>query len=101
MILGHYCVMEIKLKPCPFCGGEATFDCECNEDGYPSDILFVTCKQCHSRTEGIHDMQERTNDFFDRWHIGMAPYLIEARVTHKLSNITAREKLAKMWNRRK
>ncbi|MGN0608970.1 MAG: Lar family restriction alleviation protein [Oscillospiraceae bacterium] len=35
---------EIKLKPCPFCGGKV--EIECLDDEY----FYVTCSNCHSST---------------------------------------------------
>ena len=38
---------EIKLKPCPFCGGEARI---ASEGG---TVVLATCKKCHVETQGV------------------------------------------------
>lgn len=38
---------EIKLKPCPFCGGEARI---ASEGG---TVVLATCKKCHAETQGV------------------------------------------------
>lgn len=45
---------EIKLKECPFCGGEAEF-CRTSiktSDGW-SDDVFVYCTECRNRTSAV------------------------------------------------
>lgn len=37
---------EVKLKPCPFCGGEAELK---HEKLFFSQISYVECKGCHAR----------------------------------------------------
>lgn len=68
---------EIKLKPCPFCGGEKFvftdktifYDMEKNFGGAPMDI---TCEACnlvmwdHSRN--IHSYEERTKLLAKKWN---------------------------------
>jgi Lar family restriction alleviation protein len=41
--------MDIKLKPCPFCGGEATVFVS-SEGG-----VFVICMKCQTRTKTLFD----------------------------------------------
>ena len=50
---------EIKLLPCPFCGGEAEFvrgierkDIFQSSDS--SDYVYVRCKECHAQTSKIY-----------------------------------------------
>lgn len=38
---------DIKLKPCPFCGGVARIASE------GETVVFVTCQTCHVETPGI------------------------------------------------
>lgn len=44
-----------RLKPCPFCGGEAEFEHSYREDGhrYPRDFWHVriVCAKCFHETE--------------------------------------------------
>lgn len=43
----------MKLKPCPFCGGEATTSH--GEDDYTlGQFFFVSCEYCGSRTRKFH-----------------------------------------------
>ena len=45
---------EIKLKPCPFCGGEAFIHEICEDflgGGWKQRGYAVVCKKCHSSTE--------------------------------------------------
>ncbi|MGN0610072.1 MAG: Lar family restriction alleviation protein [Oscillospiraceae bacterium] len=37
-------MVEIKLKPCPFCGGKVELECLDNE------YFYVTCENCSSAT---------------------------------------------------
>ena len=39
--------MTQKLKPCPFCNGEA-------EDDSCGAFVFIRCKKCHARTSDRH-----------------------------------------------
>ena len=39
--------MTQKLKPCPFCGGEAEFE----RTGTPRQSCIVTCTECGCRLE--------------------------------------------------
>ena len=47
---------EIKLKRCPFCGGEAEFvrDTERKDIFQSSDYVYVRCKECHAQTSKIY-----------------------------------------------
>ena len=38
---------NIKLKPCPFCGGEAEIQVDYDR------VVFVICKNCKARTYAI------------------------------------------------
>ena len=37
---------EIKLKPCPFCGGKAYYRTPTHLKGTAFDVMTVECKQC-------------------------------------------------------
>lgn len=51
--------MSDKLKPCPFCGGEAAYS-ETNPSHIGDDNGFmVYCKKCY--TESSYDFQTREN----------------------------------------
>ena len=64
--------MDDKLKPCPFCGGEAGFSTGKNGDG--SDWHYIECGDCGA----------------------MGPY-----ISHASHNIAVKESLAEKWNERK
>lgn len=67
--------MEIELKPCPFCGGEAYFRTPQKEKGNAMCGVSVECKKC-----------------------GAMPYVIF--VYEFLSDTEKKEAAAKAWNRR-
>ena len=57
--------MNEKLKPCPFCGGEAHL---INNNDYmtahkPNDIYYVMCLNCRAKTNFFYtdDEQEAIN----------------------------------------
>lgn len=39
---------EIELKPCPFCGGKATFK---NEQFYGCNAVIVICNDCMAKSK--------------------------------------------------
>lgn len=45
----------IKLKPCPFCGGEAKIrsEVECIGHGDYLKMFYVMCEDCCARTGGV------------------------------------------------
>lgn len=43
---------DIKLKPCPFCGGEAYINYETMTDEHKIYWAQVLCKKCHCRSAG-------------------------------------------------
>lgn len=50
---------EQKLKPCPFCGGEAIFSTEHDGDAYLCGagryyFIFVRCAKCKTKSAVIH-----------------------------------------------
>ena len=48
--------MQISLKKCPFCGGEAEFRTVC--EGMGVNIPKVFCKECNANTEGLYTEHE-------------------------------------------
>ena len=67
---------EPKLKPCPFCGGEAEELCKCvNENGYKGVAYRVRCSACRAQSPYMR------NPRLHGWHI-------------------TRSKAAEAWNRR-
>ena len=50
--------MEIELKPCPFCGGEADVICHKFKAMDDSDTYEVRCRRCYSRTQPFYPSQE-------------------------------------------
>ena len=65
---------DTKLKPCPFCGGEA-------ELRYADNYYWVECKKCRTRSD------EECVESFDRGHQKTIDVLAEMwnRRTEKLS----------------
>lgn len=60
--------MTEKLKPCPFCGGEA----ELRTIG---KLAYVECSICHCQTDGVYYKQKkeeikRWNNRLYPWHMG-------------------------------
>ena len=41
---------EVKLKPCPFCGGEAQIQCVPNY-GMEGKYYYGLCLKCHAKTQ--------------------------------------------------
>jgi len=56
-IAGRICEVNrmIKLKPCPFCGGEAEMGIKYGDYGYNPDIYSVKCKRCNARIGKVSD----------------------------------------------
>ena len=66
---------EIKLKPCPFCGGKAYYRTPTHLKGTAFDVMTVECKQC-----------------------GASPYAVEVYEYDTEEN--KRKAIAEFWNRR-
>lgn len=64
-----------KLKPCPFCGGEAYYRKPEHLKGTAFDIMRIECKKC-----------------------GAAPYAVE--VYEFDTEADKKEAIARFWNRR-
>lgn len=47
--------MNIELKPCPFCGGQAKLRVKIN------DGVTVQCSKCHVQTRSRADLEHGTN----------------------------------------
>lgn len=70
--------MSERLKPCPFCGGEAIIKATVKSYGF---TIWCACEKCNARTEGFCPDTNREND--------------------TMENIEERKKRAiKEWNRR-
>lgn len=65
---------QSKLKPCPFCGGEAILCKELEPDGYCSyKVAFVECDVCGAKAgkyiiDGYYGTNETTRDAINAWN---------------------------------
>ena len=63
-----------KLKPCPFCGGEAELCTSYGNDGQVYyHTAFVKCTRCHAKTktvitDGYYGTTSTTRDVTDDWN---------------------------------
>lgn len=53
-----------KLKPCPFCGGEAKLLSTCNN--YLRVLYWVECNECESRT--LKFIEEEKDKAIEVWN---------------------------------
>lgn len=55
---------EIKLKPCPFCGGEAKINNEC------CAVVYIKCEECGatSGTVGISAEHCANDKLAEKWN---------------------------------
>lgn len=51
--------MSERLKPCPFCGGEAIIKATVKSYGF---TIWCACEKCNARTEGFCPDTNREND---------------------------------------
>ena len=58
---------EYKLVPCPFCGGEAYYSDNKNED-YGFDVHGVTCKECD-----VRNFESTKEDAINSWNNRASP----------------------------
>ena len=62
---------EIKLLPCPFCGGEAKLEGRYREwDGIYYDVVYVYCTLCGCQTsdESIGERKDREQKSIEKWN---------------------------------
>lgn len=71
-----------KLKPCPFCGGEATF---LHGSAYYTHTVAVRCAKCHAHTVAI--------TFGDNGTLNPKYYSRDGEKS-------ARDKVLELWNSR-
>ena len=57
-------MIDLELKPCPFCGGEATFEVEreCFGHGEYHNKHFVKCKECGAKSPSQFEYLIDTDD---------------------------------------
>ena len=48
---------DVKLKPCPFCGGEGELGNYISSSIPHSSVAYVQCKKCGGNTRHIQDKQ--------------------------------------------
>ena len=56
--------VDMKLKPCPFCGGKATLDEITDEDGVGIGDFVVSCSNCEAFLLPHNNKQE----LIDQWN---------------------------------
>ena len=49
--------MTDRLKPCPFCGGEARYIDATTAIPYDREIYFVECKECRSNSDMYYSLE--------------------------------------------
>lgn len=78
--------VDVELKPCPFCGGEAKVYTTESRQSYRRAV--AKCQTCFAELRceggGFHDFPEVDDEFEKR----------------RLSNERAKERVIKAWNRR-
>lgn len=52
----------IKLKPCPFCGGDASIDFGYNHEAISTGFAWVKCRECMCRTRSAYVRDERLGE---------------------------------------
>ena len=58
-----------KLKPCPFCGGEAEMSVDGGNHGYTPDIYYVKCKHCGAQIRKVSDnYYDLSNAVVNAWN---------------------------------
>ena len=92
--------MNIELKPCPFCGGEAMFwnDTEgVGEDWRTSEFVYVKCRNCGARTRAEYDNYKPAP--INPYRSPNAEKSREEKMQDSLVDSGKRE-VAKLWNER-
>ena len=56
--------MKNKLKPCPFCGGEALIYTNTIIKNLPTYSVY--CSECYARTYGMYDTKEQAIENWNR-----------------------------------
>lgn len=55
---------EIKLKPCPFCGGEAKLQTSMSISLQRISIAYVMCEECKAATDAVFEYEFESDDAF-------------------------------------
>ena len=64
-----------RLKPCPFCGGEAEFgQCFFTEDNEYAGAEFISCMQCDATTAPVFPCVDDVKRLLmERWNKRVTP----------------------------
>ena len=58
-----------KLKPCPFCGGDAEMEIKYGDYGYTPHIYSVKCKRCNAKIGKVsNNYADLSDDVVNAWN---------------------------------
>lgn len=83
----------IKLKKCPFCGGDAQINTDYNEEAISTGFAYIKCRNCSCRTRSAYVRRERIDGILG----------FNVRTLEKYEPIKERtgyEELVNLWNTR-
>lgn len=82
---------EIKLLPCPFCGGEAKLERKvvCYGHGEYVEVAYIKCEECSCRTGEMWNgnIEQRVKDAIQSWNRRKPMQEIVEKLESKKKNI--------------